>query len=147
MVQYLVALAPTFLVLAFFFLGPFNWSRHHTWTRAVTCAFVAAVALRYMFWRLTETVLPYPNDGANFYWVWILFAVEILACVEVILFLVLMSRYVDRSAEADRLARVFFAREQCELPTVDVFIPTYNEPLDVLERTIIGALSLDYPSG
>ncbi|EJC83822.1 glycosyl transferase [Rhizobium leguminosarum bv. trifolii WSM2297] len=146
MVQYLVALVPTFVVLAFFFLGPFNWSRLHTWTRAVTCAFVAAVALRYMFWRLTETVLPYPDGGASFYWVWILFIVEILACVEVILFLVLMSRYVDRSAEADRLARVFFAREQRELPTVDVFIPTYNEPLDVLERTIIGARALDYPA-
>lgn len=145
MVQYLVALVPTFLVLAFFCLGPFNWSRRHTWTRAVTCAFVAAVALRYMFWRLTETVLPYPNNGASFYWVWILFVVEILACVEVILFLVLMSRYVDRSAEADRLARGFFARDKRELPTVDVFIPTYNEPLDVLERTIIGARSLDYP--
>ncbi|WP_037073592.1 glycosyltransferase [Rhizobium leguminosarum] len=146
MVQYLVALVPTFLVMAFFFLGPFNWSRHHTWTRAVTCAFVGAFALRYMFWRLTETVLPYPDGGPSFYWVWILFIVEILACVEVILFLVLMSRYVDRSAEADRLARVFFAREQRELPTVDVFIPTYNEPLDVLERTIIGARSLDYPA-
>ncbi|SCB62110.1 cellulose synthase (UDP-forming) [Rhizobium aethiopicum] len=146
MVQYLLALVPTFLVLAFFFLGPFNWSRHHTWTRAVTCAFVAAFALRYMFWRLTETVLPYPNDGASFYWVWILFVVEALACVEVILFLVLMSRYVDRSAETDRLGRVFFARDKRELPTVDVFIPTYNEPLDVLERTIIGARSLDYPA-
>lgn len=113
----------------------------------MTCAFVAAIALRYMYWRLTETVLPYPDGGPSFYWVWILFAVEVLACVEVILFLVLMSRYVDRSAEADRLARVFFAREQHELPTVDVFIPTYNEPLDVLERTIIGARSLDYPAG
>ncbi|MBB2679713.1 UNVERIFIED_ORG: cellulose synthase (UDP-forming) [Rhizobium esperanzae] len=146
MVQYLVALVPTFAVLAFFFLGPFNWSRRHTWTRAVTCAFVAAVALRYMYWRLTETVLPYPDGGPSFYWVWILFIVEVLACVEVILFLILMSRYVDRSAEADRLGRIFFARDQRELPTVDVFIPTYNEPLDVLERTIIGARSLDYPA-
>nr|WP_246638715.1 glycosyltransferase [Rhizobium binae] len=99
-----------------------------------------------MLWRLTETVLPFPDGGPSFYWVWILFIVEVLACVEVILFLVLMSRYVDRSAEADRLARVFFARDQRGLPTVDVFIPTYNEPLDVLERTIIGARSLDYPA-
>jgi cellulose synthase (UDP-forming) len=30
-------------------------------------------------------------------------------------------------------------------PAVDGFIPTYNEPLDVLERTIVGALALDYP--
>ncbi|PDT10418.1 glycosyltransferase [Rhizobium sp. M1] len=146
MVQYLVALVPTFVVLAFFFLGPFNWSRDHSWTRAVTCAFVAAFALRYMFWRLTETVLPYPSDGPSIYWVWILFIVEVLACFEVILFLILMSRHVDRSAEADRLGRVFFARDKRELPAVDVFIPTYNEPLDVLERTIIGARSLDYPA-
>lgn len=79
MVQYLLALAPTLLILALFLLGPFNWSRHHTWTRAITCALVAAVALRYMLWRLTQTVLPYPNDGFNFYWVWFVFFVEMLA--------------------------------------------------------------------
>ena len=32
-----------------------------------------------------------------------------------------------------------------ELPSVDVFIPTYNEPIEVLEKTITGALCLDYP--
>ncbi|MEK1929106.1 MAG: glycosyltransferase [Pararhizobium sp.] len=145
MVQSLLALVPTFAVIAFFLIGPFNWSRRRTWTRAVTCAFVAATAMRYMLWRLTQTVLPYPNDGANFYWVWFIFIVELLAFSEVVLFLILMSRYVDRSAEADRLARGYFQRQQSELPTVDVFIPTYNEPLDVLERTIVGTLALDYP--
>ena len=29
--------------------------------------------------------------------------------------------------------------------TVDLFIPTYNEPFEVLEKTITGALCLDYP--
>ncbi len=145
MVQYLIALAPTFSVLAFFLLGPFNWSRNYSSTRAITCVVVGAIALRYILWRLFETVLPYPNNGLNFYWVWFLFIIEILAFFEVVLFLVLMSRYVDRSAEADRLAPDFFRGDEDELPTVDVFIPTYNEPLDVLERTIIGALALDYP--
>ncbi|WP_026187223.1 glycosyltransferase [Ensifer sp. BR816] len=145
MVQSLLALAPTLLVIAFFLLGPSNWSRRASWARAITCAFVAVVALRYMVWRLSETVLPYPNDGANFYWVWFVFIVELLAFSEVVLFLILMSRYIDRSAEADQLARAFFVRQDSELPSVDVFIPTYNEPLDVLERTIVGALALDYP--
>lgn len=134
------------LVIAFFLLGPFNWSRYHSWTRAITCVFVAAVALRYMLWRLFATVLPFPDGGLAFCWVWLLFIVEILAFSEVVLFLILMSRHVDRSAEADRLTQSFFARNDCDLPAVDVFIPTYNEPLDVLERTIIGALSLDYPA-
>ncbi|WP_081160419.1 glycosyltransferase [Ensifer aridi] len=145
MVQPLLALAPTLLVIAFFLLGPSNWSRRRTWARAITCAFVGVVALRYVIWRLTETVLPYPNDGANFYWVWFVFIVEVLAFSEVVLFLILMSRYVDRSAEADRLGQAFFAQREGDLPTVDIFIPTYNEPLDVLERTIVGALALDYP--
>ncbi|MDX1198434.1 glycosyltransferase [Sinorhizobium medicae] len=145
MVQSLLALAPTLLVLAFFLLGPFNWSRHKSWARAVTCVFVAAIALRYLIWRFTETVLPYPNEGPNFYWVWFVFIVEFLAFSEVVLFLILMSRYVDRSSEADGLERKFFARNKRELPAVDVFIPTYNEPLDVLERTIVGALALDHP--
>lgn len=106
-VQSLLALAPTLIVIAFFLLGPFNWSRHRSWSRAVTCAFVAAIALRYMLWRFTETVLPYPNDGPNFYWVWFVFIVEFLAFSEVVLFLILMSRYVDRSAEGNRLERQF----------------------------------------
>jgi cellulose synthase (UDP-forming) len=145
MVQYLVALAPTLLVIAFFLFFPFNWPRKRTWTRAVTCAVVFAIALRYLYWRFTESVLPYPNDGVNFYWVWFLFAVELLAFADILLFLTAMSRYVDRSAEADRLEPGFFKRDPSFLPTVDVFIPTYNEPLDVLERTIVGALALDYP--
>jgi len=32
-----------------------------------------------------------------------------------------------------------------EFPSVDVFIPTYNEPLDVVSRAVIGALAIDYP--
>ncbi|GAB6065486.1 UDP-forming cellulose synthase catalytic subunit [Aquifex pyrophilus] len=32
-----------------------------------------------------------------------------------------------------------------ELPTVDVFIPTYNEPLEVLAPTVLNALKLEYP--
>ncbi|WP_353646662.1 glycosyltransferase [Mesorhizobium sp. WSM2239] len=146
MVQHLVALAPAFLVAAFFLIFVQGWSRHRTWARAVTCAFVFAVAARYLLWRLTDTVLPYPNEGGlDFYWVWFLYGIELLAFFDIALFLAVMSRYVDRSSQADALARDFFRQPQAELPTVDVFIPTYNEPLDVLERTIVGALGLDYP--
>ncbi len=30
-------------------------------------------------------------------------------------------------------------------PTVDVVVPSYNEPADILEVTLLGALNLDYP--
>lgn len=32
------------------------------------------------------------------------------------------------------------------MPTVDVFIPTYNEPEEIVRRTVIGALGIDYPA-
>ncbi len=31
-------------------------------------------------------------------------------------------------------------------PTVDLFIPTYNEPLSIVQNTVFGALSIDYPA-
>ncbi|GJE49924.1 Cellulose synthase catalytic subunit [UDP-forming] [Methylobacterium tardum] len=146
MVQHLVNLGPTLFVAAFFFLFTLNWPRDRTWTRAITCTFVLLVAVRYLGWRFFHTVLPYPADRSfGFFWTWFVFCVEIGAFADILLFLVAMSRYVDRHAEADRLERDFFARPSDGLPTVDVFIPTYNEPLDVLERTIVGALALDFP--
>jgi cellulose synthase (UDP-forming) len=146
MVQhYLEALGPALLVAAFFLIFVLNWPRRRTWTRAIACAFVLAVALRYLWWRFDATVLPYPHDGLTFYWVWFLFIIELLAFTEIVIFLLTMSRYADRSVEADRLQAAFAARPQDEWPTVDVFIPTYDEPIDVLERTIVGALALDYP--
>jgi cellulose synthase (UDP-forming) len=147
MVQYyLEALGPSLLVAAVFYLFVLNWRRDRTWTRALTCGFVFAVALRYLWWRLFDTVLPYPSHGPALYWVWFLFVVELLAFLDIALFLITMSRFSDRHVEADRLELAFITTPEKTWPTVDVFIPTYNEPLDVLERTIVGALALDYPS-
>ncbi|KNY21695.1 glycosyltransferase [Methylobacterium sp. ARG-1] len=151
MVQYILEqelwpIAPTLFVAAFFFVFILNWPRQRSWSRAIACTFVLAVAIRYLHWRFLHTVLPHPVDGSfAFIWTWAVFCVELGAFAEILLFLVVMSRCVDRSSEADGLEKRFFAQSKEELPTVDVFIPTYNEPLDVLERTIIGALALDYP--
>ncbi len=139
-------MAPTLLVAAFFLVFITNWPRQRSWSRAIACVFVLAVAVRYLVWRFFDTVLPHPADGSfAFFWTWAVFCVELGAFADILLFLVVMSRFVDRSAEASRLERTFFACPREDLPTIDVFIPTYNEPLDVLEQTIVGALALDYP--
>src|SRR5689334_11685384 len=145
--DYIESLAPTFLVASFFFLLALNWTRYKTLTRASTCAVVFFVALLYLWWRFFYTVLPmeFEQGVFAFIFVWFLFFIEILGFADITLFLLAMSRYVDRSKEADLLQAEFSTRPEEEWPTVDVFIPTYNEPLDVLERTIVGALALDYP--
>lgn len=37
--------------------------------------------------------------------------------------------------------------EDADLPTVDILITIYNEPKEILYRTIVGCLSQDYPEG
>ena len=52
-------------------------------------------------------------------------------------------RLTDRSSQADESQAVVRAGEY--LPTVDVFVPTYSEPVEMLRRTIIGCQAMDYP--
>ena len=37
--------------------------------------------------------------------------------------------------------------EEGEWPTVDVFIPTYNESLEIVRETVFASMAMDYPAG
>ncbi len=52
-------------------------------------------------------------------------------------------RLTDRSAQADESERL--VRTGTYLPTVDIFVPTYSEPVEMLRRTIIGCQAIEYP--
>ncbi len=111
---------------------------HH---REIVTIFTAAIGARYLLWRLLVTVIPYRGTPIDVIWVWVVYFVEILAFTEIAIFLLIMSRINSRDEEADR-----YEASQTEFPSVDILIPTYNEGLDVLEKTIIGAKHLDYPN-
>jgi cellulose synthase (UDP-forming) len=53
-------------------------------------------------------------------------------------------RLTNRSQQADESKRLVQTGEY--LPTVDVFVPTYSEPVEMLRRTIIGCQAMDYPN-
>lgn len=103
-----------------------------------------ALGIRYLAWRLVATVLPFEGDMLGQAWVWALFFVEALAFVEALVLYVIMMRVNCESAVADQRQQQLEAAGNW--PSVDVFIPTYNEGLDVLEKTIIGARAIDYPN-
>jgi len=109
--------------------------------RAAVAIFTAFIGLRYLWWRLFDTVLPFHASTAETFWVWLVFVAELLAFMEVCIFLLIMSRINYRHHEADQYQKDLF-----RYPSVDIFIPTYNEGLDVLEKTIIGAKHVDYPN-
>lgn len=95
------------------------------------------IVMRYMYWRITSTMPPL-SDPLGFFFGGILLCAEIYCvCVLVISLLI----------NVDPLKRARLEREEDDdkLPTVDVFIPSYNEDEYILATTIAAAKSMDYP--
>lgn len=95
------------------------------------------VVMRYLYWRVTST-LPPLSDPVGFAFGIILMMAEFY-CVLVLV--------ISLTINADPLERKSLEREEDDkLPTVDVFIPTYNEDEYILATTVAAAKSMDYPS-
>ena len=96
----------------------------------------SAVVIRYIYWRVTDTMPPL-SDPVSFGFGAILLAAEVYCVLILVIGLII---------NADPLKRKSLAREDdSTLPVVDVFIPTYNEDEDILATTLAAALSMDYP--
>jgi cellulose synthase (UDP-forming) len=110
-------------------------------TRVCINLCLIAILWRYMYWRLTATL---PPEGMTVeFVVGVLFlAVELLTLVNTTVSLIFLTRIKNRTSEVEEHLPRFL--KQRNLPLVDVFICTYNEESTILERTIIGALGMDY---
>ena len=106
--------------------------------RAVLLGIAMVLALRYAWWRGTQTLAPF-GPSIDMLASWSLFAIEMLALTGSLSASVIMSRIKLRSAEADAHLGWWGSKPE---PRVAILIATYNEELDILERTIIGAKSL-----
>jgi hypothetical protein len=98
---------------------------------------------RYMIWRITETV-PSAVEGLTLDVIagWTFVAIEALALVSSTTAYLFLTRRKDRHQEADRNLAWWGSNP----PRVDLYIATYNEELEVLERTLAGAQAIDYPN-
>ncbi len=111
-----------------------------TWSRAVVVGILLMLVMRYLLWRsLTTLNVSDPLDGVFSIG---LFLLEIFLLLTNILQLFLMLWVKDRRPEANRLA--IDVVEGRFTPSVDILIPTYNEPAYILKRTVIGCQALDY---
>ncbi len=117
------------------------FDRKKTFHRAVLFGIAFVLAGRYMFWRITDTVAP-PGWTFDFLASWSLLFFEAAALVGSLSAFVMLSRTRDRSAEATANLSWW---EPGPPPKVAILIATYNEELEVLERTIVGALALRHP--
>ena len=141
---YFELLAPlAFVFGAIYLLAPML-PLSRPWARLLVFAAVWLVIARYLEWRLFTTVMPAGGEWYEVGWVWFCFAVEMLALFDALILYLAFVRTSDRHAEADAHQARLRALPPEQTPSVDVYIPTYNETLEVLEKTITGALCLEY---
>jgi cellulose synthase (UDP-forming) len=110
------------------------------WSQAIVVGIVLALTIRYVLWRSFTTLNL--TDPLNGIFSLGLFFLEMLMVFSSSIQLYLMLRVKDRRREADRMAVAVESREF--EPSVDILIPTYNEPAFILRRTVIGCQALEY---
>lgn len=97
----------------------------------------SVIALRYWIWRVTST-LPDPGLNASF-----VLAIALLV-VETYSILVF---FLNAFITADPVERALPPRVEPEnLPTVDILVPSYNEPTEMLAVTLSAARNMIYPA-
>lgn len=99
---------------------------------------------RYGYWRISTTV-QFFRDPANHWGALDAFFIMCLIAAESYAFFILFLGYFQTIWPLRR-APVPLPDDEIEWPHVDVLIPTYNEPLDVVRYTALGALNIDWPA-
>lgn len=134
-------LAPTVILLVIALIVMHISPQPRNWSRWVVVGILLVLTGRYILWRSLSTLnLSDPRNGVFSLG---LFFLEMLMLVSGTIQLFLMLRVRDRRREADAYAIAVEAGEF--LPTVDVLIPTYNEPEFILRRTVMGCQAIAYP--
>jgi cellulose synthase (UDP-forming) len=134
-------LAPTALVAAWAGTLLLTFDRPPDWLRAPVGAAFLLLQLAYLAFRLVATLSldTVPNTIFSI----LFFVSEVFVHLRIALGNLSLLRLTDRSSEADESVSIVEAREY--VPRVDVFVPTYSEPVEMLERSIIGCQAMDYP--
>lgn len=102
-----------------------------------------ALLMVYALWRWHDT-LPTFSFSVQTLWQYFFFTFEALAITYTMMSIVILFRNIERSEQADA-AQNRMEREG-RFPAVDIFICTYDEPLEILEKSVLTALALDYPN-
>ncbi len=104
------------------------WEKQRHWQRRFGAIGYIVVSIAFLGWRLTVFNWEAPVLSAVF------FALELLGAL--MGWAVIFSAWWFSYRQAQPLTRPY---------TVDVLLPVYTEPLEMVELTIIGAKAIDYP--
>lgn len=114
-------------------------------SRAITMWLIAISSfstLRYAYWRVTQSWEGITSSGHLHRWDTAFVLLLLLA--ELYAFATLFLGYFQ-TLRPLRRRPVPMPGDRRRWPTVDVFIPTYNEPLSVVRTTVLASIAMDYP--
>jgi cellulose synthase (UDP-forming) len=116
----------------------------NNWTRLLVKGILVVLTLRYFIWRTLATLNL--SHWVNAVFSLLIYSVEVITLITFLLSTIhsIWSNASRRRAEADHYCQDILSGKY--LPSVDVLIPTYNEPESVVQRTAIGCLKIDYPN-
>jgi len=116
-----------------FYVG--QYKNHYINMLLILLSLIAS--FRYMYWRISGSISFESN--LQFALALLLLAAELYA------FLILLLGYFQTAWPLDRLPKKM--PDDCrKWPDVDIYIPTYNEGLDVVRPTVMAALNLEWPA-
>ena len=99
--------------------------------------------LRYGYWRVSQTWEGITSAGHIYRWDTLL--VLLLLAAEFFAFSTLILGYFQTLRPLKR-PPLPLAGDPADWPTVDVLVPTYNEPLHVVRATVVAAKAIRYPA-
>jgi cellulose synthase (UDP-forming) len=99
--------------------------------------------LRYGYWRIQQVIRFFQDPGSHWGALDIFFILCLLFA-EGYAFVILFLGYFQ-TVWPLRRAPVALPEDPEEWPDIDLLIPTYNEPLEVVRYTALGALNMDWP--
>ncbi len=105
--------------------------------RLIALSLGSTIVLRYIYWRTTST-LPPISQIEDFIPGFLLYFAELYS-----VFMLVLSLFVVSSPLPSRTAPPIPAGR---VPTVDIFVPTYNEDSSLLASTLAAAKAIDYPA-
>jgi len=104
--------------------------------RYIALATASIIVLRYAYWRTTNT-LPPIDDLMSFIPGIMLYIAEMFCIFMFLISVFVVSDPITRKPPVQQDDR--------NLPTVDVFVPSYNESNSILSLTLAAAAAMDYP--
>ena len=159
---WLLILLVAFSILTFFLTLPLSWTdqtilgalivsaamlARRSSSNRLTTLFLSAAACfctaRYAWYRYSETWWSFKTLWSQIQTLDAIFVLLLLAA-ETYSFVILFLGCFQTSRPLRRPPTPM-PKDPATWPEVDVFIPTYNEPLEVVAPTVLAALTMDYP--